>query len=87
MAVFGDRRKLSVDCLQVRQLGFHRVSGVDQIAQLDDTIDPGLFELNRSLSVSWPNITRKGEAPADAEEFREEKDKFEKYFSDKPAAR
>ncbi|NQW51811.1 MAG: ferredoxin family protein [Rhodospirillales bacterium] len=45
------------------------------------------LELNRSLSVTWPNITRKGEAPADAEVFKDEKDKFEKYFSDKPAAR
>ena len=42
------------------------------------------LELNRSLSVDWPNITRKGEAPADADEFKDEKDKFEKYFSDKP---
>ena len=45
------------------------------------------LELNRSLSTSWPNITRKGEAPADADNFKDEKDKFEKYFSDKPAAR
>jgi ferredoxin len=44
------------------------------------------LELNRALR-SWPNITRKGEAPADAEQFKDEKDKFEKYFSDKPAAR
>ncbi len=43
------------------------------------------LELNRSLSTTWPNITRKGEAPADAENFKDEKDKFEKYFSDKPA--
>ena len=45
------------------------------------------LELNRSLSTSWPNITRKGEAPADADNFKDEKDKFEKYFSDKPATR
>ena len=38
------------------------------------------LELNRSLSTSWPNITRKGDAPADADTFRDEKDKFEKYF-------
>jgi ferredoxin len=45
------------------------------------------LELNRGLSTAWPNITRKGEAPADADNFKDEKDKFEKYFSDKPGAR
>ena len=43
------------------------------------------LEVNRDLSAEWPNITRKGEAPADAEEFKDEPDKFAKYFSDKPA--
>ena len=36
------------------------------------------------MSAEWPNITRKGEAPADAEQFKDEPDKFEKYFSEKP---
>jgi len=43
--------------------------------------------LNRDLSASWPNITRKGEAPADADDFKDEKDKYDKYFSDKPPVR
>jgi ferredoxin len=42
------------------------------------------LELNRTLSTTWPNITRKGEAPADADAFKDEKDKYEKYFSDQP---
>ncbi len=45
------------------------------------------LELNRSLSMTWPNITRMGETPWDAEVFRDEKGKFEKHFSDKPAVR
>ena len=45
------------------------------------------LELNRSLSSDWPNITRKGEAPADADVFKDEKDKFEKYFSEEPGKR
>jgi ferredoxin len=32
----------------------------------------------------WPNITVKGEPPADAEEFERETGKLEKYFSEKP---
>ncbi len=45
------------------------------------------LELNRTLSTSWPNITRKGEPPADAEDFKDEKDKYEKYFSAKPGTK
>ena len=46
-----------------------------------------LLEINRDLSAEWPNITRKGEAPADAEDFRDVPDKYAKYFSDKPGKR
>jgi ferredoxin len=45
------------------------------------------LEVNRDLSAQWPNITRKGEAPPDADEFRDVPDKYAKYFSDKPAKR
>jgi ferredoxin len=42
------------------------------------------LELNREYSEIWPNITRKGEAPADAEEFRDKPGKYEKFFSREP---
>ncbi len=42
------------------------------------------MELNREYSAQWPNITRKGEPPADAEQHREETGKFDKYFSAEP---
>ena len=42
------------------------------------------LELNREYSIKWPNITRKGEAPADAEEWRGKDGKFEQHFSPKP---
>ena len=32
-------------------------------------------EVNRTYSQQWPNITRKGEAPADAEEWNGKPDK------------
>ena len=32
----------------------------------------------------WPNITTVGERPADREEFADVKNKYEKYFSEKP---
>jgi ferredoxin len=39
------------------------------------------LEINRQYSEIWPNITRKKDAPADADAWRETPDKFEKYFS------
>jgi len=45
------------------------------------------LEVNRDLAAEWPNITRKGEAPADADSFKDEKDKYEKYFSRNPGKR
>ncbi|MEQ8652950.1 MAG: ferredoxin family protein [Kiloniellales bacterium] len=55
-------------------------------AILPDT-DPGAeawLEMNREYSELWPNIVRKGTAPADADEFNGVKDKFEKFFSKNP---
>jgi ferredoxin len=43
------------------------------------------LELNREYSTGpWPNITRKGEPPLDADDFKDLTDKFEKYFSPAP---
>jgi ferredoxin len=33
---------------------------------------------------AWPNITRRRDPPADADEHKGEPDKFEKYFSAEP---
>jgi len=49
--------------------------------------EPGLerwLEINREYSETWPNITAKKPAPGDADNFRDEKGKFEKYFSSEP---
>lgn len=42
------------------------------------------LELNTKFAETWPNITRKGEPPVDAEQFKDEEGKFEKYFSENP---
>jgi len=42
------------------------------------------YELNREYSEAWPNITRKGEPPADAESFRDVEGKYDKFFSPEP---
>ena len=40
--------------------------------------------LNREYAEKWPNITAKKDAPKDADAYRDEKGKFDKYFSPKP---
>ncbi len=42
------------------------------------------LEINTKFAEIWPNITRKGEPPGDADDYKDESGKFEKYFSDKP---
>lgn len=49
--------------------------------------EPGLekwLEVNREYADKWPNITQKKPAPEDADNYREEPEKFEKYFSENP---
>jgi ferredoxin len=42
------------------------------------------LKMNAEFAVKWPNITRKGTAPADADAHKGEEGKFEKYFSPEP---
>ena len=44
----------------------------------------GRPEINRKYSEIWPNISEKKEPPADAEEWQNVEDKFNKHFSEKP---
>ena len=43
-------------------------------------------EHNRKFSEAWPNITRKGTSPADADDWNGKPDKLEKEFSANPGA-
>ncbi|MBX3499941.1 MAG: ferredoxin family protein [Alphaproteobacteria bacterium] len=45
------------------------------------------LELNREYAAKWPNITRKGTQPDDADEFKDLDGKFDKFFSPEPAKR
>ena len=47
--------------------------------------EPGLekwIEINIKYSEIWPNINIKKDPPADADNFRSEKNKFDKYFKE-----
>ena len=41
-------------------------------------------EVNRQYASTWPNITRKGNPPADSDEWLRVKDKLANHFNDKP---
>jgi ferredoxin len=43
--------------------------------------------INRNYATNWPNITRKGQSPADADDFKDVPGKYEKFFSADPAKR
>ena len=45
------------------------------------------LELNTSFSAEWPNITRKKDSPADADEHKGEEGKYDKYFTPDPGDR
>ena len=42
------------------------------------------LKLNAEYAVKWPNITRKGTPPPDADAWKEVPGKFEKFFSPEP---
>lgn len=42
------------------------------------------LELNTKYSEEWPNITTKKDSPPDADEFKGQDGKFEKFFSAAP---
>jgi ferredoxin len=43
-------------------------------------------ELNRDFSAKWPNLTRKKDAPSDADEFKGKAGKYESFFSAEPGS-
>lgn len=42
------------------------------------------LEINREFSEKWPNITTKKDPLPEAEEFKDQPDKFDKHFSEEP---
>ena len=51
--------------------------------------EPGLekwLALNREYSEKWPNITAQKPPPEDADKYKDEEDKFNKYFTPEPGS-
>lgn len=49
-----------------------------------DTDDGKWLKINTEYAKIWPNITHKGEPPQDADDFKDQKEKFDKYFDPAP---
>ena len=49
----------------------------------DDTSEE-FVELIRKYAEIWPNITRKGDSPPDADDWRDVSNKFAEHFSENP---
>jgi ferredoxin len=85
-----------MDCVEVCPVDCFYVGENMLVIHPDECIDCGVcepecpaekwVELNREDAEKWPNITRKGESPADADEFKDVPGKMEKYFSPEPGA-
>jgi len=53
----------------------------------DSDSDAGPWmELNHVYSTQWPNITRKGTPPADADEWKQVGGKYDRFFNEKPGS-
>src|SRR3954466_9021732 len=57
-------------------------SGLEKWLQGNTTYSPEWA--NHTTRAKWPNIPRKKESPADADEHKGEEGKFDKYFSTEP---
>ncbi len=55
------------------------------IPDTDGDVDE-MLELNTKFAEIWPNITRKGDQPGDADDWNGKSGKYPDQFSDKPGA-
>ncbi|ABI66587.1 MULTISPECIES: ferredoxin FdxA [Maricaulis] len=52
----------------------------------EDDKDGKWLAINSKFAETWPNITLRKDAPADADAMADETGKYEKYFSEKPGS-
>ena len=57
----------------------------EAIQPVTETGAEKFLEVNAKFAEEWPNITRKGDAPADADDWKDVANKMEDHFSEKPA--
>lgn len=56
------------------------------VPDTEDTSEGKWLDVNARFAKVWPNITVKGEPPADSDEWAKKTNKFDEHFSEKPGA-
>ena len=74
-----------MDCVEVCPVDCFYEGENMLVIHPDECIDCGVCEPECPVdAIKWPNITRKGTPPPDADAWKEVPGKFEKYFSPEP---
>ena len=60
---------------------------IDAIVPDSDPKAAPMMAVNRDFSSSWPNITRRKDPLPEADAMKNEPNKFERFFSDKPGTK
>jgi ferredoxin len=55
---------------------------VDAIISDNEDSEGKWLEVNKKYADLWPNISEKKDPPSDHEQFKDVKDKYEKYFKE-----
>ena len=69
-------------CIKCKLMDCVEVCPVDAIKPDTDDGSEKWLELNKKYSEIWPNISEKKDPPIDNEKYRNEENKFEKYFKE-----
>ena len=69
-------------CIKCKLMDCVEVCPVDAIAADTEPGSEKWLEINKQYSEIWPNINEKKDPPSDHEKYKDEKDKFKKYFEE-----
>ncbi len=69
-------------CIKCKLMDCVEVCPVDAIKADTEPGSEKWLEINKKYSEIWPNISEKKDPPADHEKFKNEQNKYEKYFKE-----
>ena len=69
-------------CIKCKLMDCVEVCPVDAIKPDTEDGSEKWLELNKKYSEIWPNISEKKDPPTDNEKYKNEQNKFEKYFKE-----
>ena len=69
-------------CIKCKLMDCVEVCPVDAIKPETEEGSEKWLEINKKYSEIWPNISQKKEPPKDNEKYKNEENKFEKYFKE-----